>query len=100
MVNLEQFIVCSESYFFHLIKLTFNGTQVCPDGLHGFRYLKIYLDAVDSDGGITQAHGTVKITLLSLDYTTFLGTPETYKGCFESLDKQLKQVINFTKQRL
>ena len=30
-----------------------NGSKICSDGLHGFRYLKLYLDALDSDFPIT-----------------------------------------------
>ncbi|MFC1418052.1 alpha-L-rhamnosidase-related protein [Streptacidiphilus cavernicola] len=68
-----------------------SGSKVCADGLHGFRYLKISLDALAADAPIDQAFGTVKINGVSLDFTPFLGTPSSYTGWFESSDKQLNQ---------
>ena len=67
------------------------GTQVCSDGLHGFRYLKIYLDALGSDSPITQAYGMVEIESIALNYTGFLGEPDTYQGWFECSDDQLNR---------
>lgn len=66
-----------------------NGSQVCSDGLHGFRYIKIYLDALESDAPITSAHGTVNISLVYLEYSAFLATPETFTGWFECSDIEL-----------
>ncbi|MEA5365745.1 alpha-L-rhamnosidase C-terminal domain-containing protein [Amycolatopsis sp., V23-08] len=68
-----------------------SGTQVCADGLRGFRYLRISLDALASDAPLTQASGEVRITGVSLDFTPFLGTPSTYKGWFESSDDALNR---------
>lgn len=68
-----------------------DGTKVCADGLHGFRYLKISLDALAADAPDTQAYGTVKIKGISLDFTAYLGTPSSYKGYFQSSDDQLNQ---------
>jgi len=68
-----------------------DGTKVCADGLHGFRYLKISLDALAADAPDTQAFGTVKISAVSLDFTAYLGTPSSYQGWFESSDDQLNQ---------
>jgi hypothetical protein len=68
-----------------------DGTKVCADGLHGFRYLKISLDALAADAPDTQPYGTVKIAGISLDFTPYLGTPATYQGWFESSDPQLNQ---------
>jgi hypothetical protein len=68
-----------------------DGTKVCADGLHGFRYLKISLDALPSDAPDTAAFGTVRISGISLDFTPYLGTPDTYKGWFESSDDQLNR---------
>ncbi|WP_204249304.1 discoidin domain-containing protein [Frondihabitans sp. PAMC 28766] len=68
-----------------------DGTKVCSDGLHGFRYLKISLDALASDAPDTQAFGTVKISGVSLDFTPYLGTVSSYKGNFESSDATLNQ---------
>jgi len=68
-----------------------HGTQVCDDGLHGFRYLKITLAALASDAPYTANDGTVRISGVSLDFTAYLGTPSTYKGWFLSSDNQLNQ---------
>jgi hypothetical protein len=68
-----------------------DGSKVCADGLHGFRYLKISLDALPSDAPDTSAFGTVRISGISLDFTAYLGTPDTYRGWFESSDPQLNQ---------
>jgi hypothetical protein len=83
------------------------GNQVCADGLHGFRYVKIYLDALEADSPYTTSYGQVEIDSLSLDFTGFLGTPDvsantchrmtttniiqTFTGWFESSDDQLNQ---------
>jgi hypothetical protein len=68
-----------------------DGTKVCADGLHGFRYVKISLDALAADAPDTQPYGTVKIDDVSLDFTPYLGTPASYQGWFESSDTQLNQ---------
>jgi hypothetical protein len=68
-----------------------NGTKVCADGLHGFRYVKISLDALESDSPYTTAYGTVSIKSISLNWSAFLGTPDTFTGWFECSDKQLTQ---------
>ncbi|MFJ1761738.1 alpha-L-rhamnosidase C-terminal domain-containing protein [Amycolatopsis sp. NPDC088138] len=68
-----------------------SGTQVCADGLRGFRYLRISLDALASDAPLTQASGEVRINGVSLDFTPFLGTPSTYRGWFESSDDALNR---------
>lgn len=68
-----------------------DGTKVCADGLHGFRYLKISLDALAKDAPNTQPYGTVKISGVSVDFTAYVGTPYTYSGWFESSDEELNQ---------
>ena len=68
-----------------------HGDQVCHDGLHGFRYLSLYLDALDSDAPYTQSNGSISITSISLQYTGFLNTASTYQGWFECSDDQLNQ---------
>ena len=65
--------------------------QVCADGLHGFRYVSIVLDALDTDSPYTQPNGTISISSVSLQYTGFLGTESTYQGWFECSDTQLNQ---------
>jgi hypothetical protein len=68
-----------------------DGTQVCDDGLHGFRYLRITLASLASDAPYTQDYGTVRISGVSLDFTAYLGTPSTYKGWFLSSDTALNK---------
>jgi hypothetical protein len=68
-----------------------HGIQVCADGLHGFRYVKIYLDALTSDSPYTEASGEVSIDSVSLRYSALLGTPDTFTGWFECSDEQLNQ---------
>ncbi|GKT51612.1 uncharacterized protein ColSpa_11793 [Colletotrichum spaethianum] len=63
--------------------------QVCADGLHGFRYLRIYLDALPSDAPHTVPYGRVEISNLSLALSAFHGTPDTYQGWFECSDEEL-----------
>lgn len=67
-----------------------NG-KVCADGLHGFRYLKISLDALPGDAPDAQPYGEVDVNGISLDFTAYLGTPDTYLGWFDSSDPQLNQ---------
>jgi hypothetical protein len=64
---------------------------VCVDGLHGFRYVKVYLDALPSDAPYTSSYGQVSIDSVSLNFSGFLGTPDTFTGWFESSDDQLNQ---------
>lgn len=64
---------------------------MCADGLHGFRYMSITLNALESDAPFTSAIGEVNISSVSLNYTAFLGTPDTFTGWFESSDSQLNQ---------
>jgi hypothetical protein len=68
-----------------------DGAKVCADGLHGFRYLKISLDALAADAPDTVGYGTVRIAGISLNFTPYLGTPASYQGWFESSDQQLNQ---------
>ncbi len=68
-----------------------DGTKVCADGLHGFRYVKISLDALASDAPDTTAYGTVRISGVHLLFTPYLGTPATYKGWFRSSDDDLNR---------
>jgi hypothetical protein len=67
------------------------GSKVCSDGLHGFRYLKIYVDALSTDSPETSATGTVSISDVFLNFTAFLGTPDTFTGWFECSDTTLNQ---------
>ncbi|KAI1144399.1 glycoside hydrolase family 78 protein [Hypoxylon sp. FL0543] len=67
------------------------GTQVCSDGLHGFRYLKIELDALAEDAPYTSPYGEVAINAVGLQWSGYLGTPDTYTGWFECSDADLTQ---------
>lgn len=67
------------------------GSQVCADGLHGFRYLRITLQALPSDAPYTTAFGSVSIASLSLALSAYLGTPDTFTGFFECSDARLTQ---------
>ncbi|KAK8031908.1 hypothetical protein PG990_001642 [Apiospora arundinis] len=65
--------------------------QVCSDGLHGFRYVKILLDALPADAPHTTSYGHVAITSVSLEWSGYLGTPDTFTGWFECSDTNLTQ---------
>jgi hypothetical protein len=67
------------------------GSKVCAEGLHGFRYLKISLDALPGDAPEANPYGTVEIRRVTLDFTAFLGTPDTFKGTFLSSDANLNK---------
>ncbi|QKX61787.1 uncharacterized protein TRUGW13939_08943 [Talaromyces rugulosus] len=69
----------------------YNGIQVCADGLHAFRYVKISLDSISSDEPYTSNWGFVDIKSVSLNYTAYVGTPSSYSGWFECSDEQLNQ---------
>ncbi|KAF2796060.1 glycoside hydrolase family 78 protein [Melanomma pulvis-pyrius CBS 109.77] len=68
-----------------------NPNKVCADGLHGFRYMRIWLDALDADAPLVAANGEVRIQSVQLNYTAFLGTPQTFQGWFECEDEDLNQ---------
>lgn len=63
--------------------------KVCSDGFHGFRYLRITLQALDSDAPYTTGLGSVSIEAVSLAFSGFLGTPDTFTGWFECSDEDL-----------
>lgn len=63
--------------------------KVCSDGFHGFRYLRITLQALTSDAPYTTGFGSVSIDSVSLAYSGFLGTPDTFTGWFECSDAEL-----------
>ncbi len=53
--------------------------------------MKVYLDALPQDSPYTSSYGRVSIESMSLNFTGFLGTPDTFTGWFESSDDQLNQ---------
>ncbi|NEB79168.1 alpha-L-rhamnosidase, partial [Streptomyces sp. SID14478] len=67
------------------------GDKVFADGLHGFRYLKITLDALPSDAPAARPWGTVEVDSVSLEFTAYLGTPGTYRGWFLCSDDDLNR---------
>ncbi|EGR50306.1 glycoside hydrolase family 78, partial [Trichoderma reesei QM6a] len=66
-------------------------TKVCSDGLHGFRYVKIWLEALPSDAPLTSSLGFVSISSISLEWSAYLGTPPSFTGWFECSDQNLTQ---------
>ncbi len=68
-----------------------SGGKVYADGLHGFRYLQISLDALPSDAPAAQPWGTVSIDAVWLEFTAYVGTPESYGGWFLSSDDDLNR---------
>ncbi|KAJ5554257.1 hypothetical protein N7513_004216 [Penicillium frequentans] len=67
------------------------NNQVCSDGVHGFRYMKIWLDALESDSPYTHPYGSVSISSIELEWSAYLGTPDTFTGWFECSDEDLTQ---------
>lgn len=65
--------------------------KVCSDGFHGFRYLRISLQALDEDAPYTTGLGSVSLSSVKLQYSGFSGTPDTFKGYFESSNETLNQ---------
>ena len=68
-----------------------SGTQVYAEGLHGFRYLKITLDALASDAPAALPYGQVAVDSVALEFTAYLGTPESYRGWFLCSDEDLNR---------
>lgn len=68
-----------------------HDSKVCADGLHGFRYVRIWLEALPEDAPYTTSLGQVAISSASLTYSGFLGTPDTFTGWFECSDEDLNQ---------
>lgn len=64
---------------------------MCSDGLHGFRYLKITLDALEGDAPYTQSYGSVSISSVELEWKAYWGTRDTFTGWFECSDEDLTQ---------
>lgn len=53
--------------------------------------MKIYLDSLPADSPITTSFGSVTIEGLSLEYSGFLGHPDTFTGWIETSDEDLNQ---------
>lgn len=65
--------------------------KVCSDGFHGFRYLRISLQALDEDAPHTTGFGNVSLSGVRLAYSGFIGTPDTFTGYFECSNETLNQ---------
>lgn len=65
--------------------------KVCSDGFHGFRYLRISLQALDEDAPHTTGFGSISISGIRLAYSGFLGTPDRFKGYFECSNETYTQ---------
>ncbi|MFN8537617.1 MAG: alpha-L-rhamnosidase C-terminal domain-containing protein [Thermomicrobiales bacterium] len=72
-----------------------NGCQfaghVCADGLRGFRYVRIALAVKPGDEQYAASAGAVEIDYVRVNYTPYLGTPDTYRGWFLSSDDTLNR---------
>jgi hypothetical protein len=68
-----------------------SGQQVYAEGLHGFRYVKITLDALPTDAPAATPYGTVAIDAVSLDWGAYFGTPQNYAGWFLCSDDDLNR---------
>ncbi len=66
-----------------------SGQQVHADGLRGFRYLKITLDALPADAPAALPYGTVAVDNVVIAFTGYLGTPQSYGGWFLCSDADL-----------
>lgn len=66
--------------------------KVCSDGFHGFRYLRISLQALEEDVPYTTGFGSVSLTGVRLAYSGFIGTPDTFTGYFECSNEELNQL--------
>lgn len=53
--------------------------------------MRITLEALAQDAPYTSSFGSVSISSLSLEWTAFLGTPDTFTGWFECSDDDLTQ---------
>lgn len=67
------------------------GDQVYSEGLHGYRYVKITLDALPTDAPAALPYGTVAIDSVSIDFTGYIGTPKSYGGWFLCSDEELNR---------
>lgn len=70
------------------------GDLVCTDGLRGFRYVRIYLAQTPGAEAHSSPSGWVELAPggVTLAFTAYVGTPETYKGHFVSSDDLLNRI--------
>ena len=53
--------------------------------------MKVYMDALPADSPFTTPYGSVTINSMSLNYSGFLGTPDTFTGWIQTSDEDLNQ---------
>ncbi|UNI18472.1 hypothetical protein JDV02_004740 [Purpureocillium takamizusanense] len=87
----DQIAVKNEAYTWKDLHGCQFGRQVCSDGLHGFRYVKIWLDALPEDAPYTSPVGSISISSVTLEWSAYLGTPDTFTGWFECSNEKLTQ---------
>lgn len=68
-----------------------HGDRVCSEGVRAFRYTRVYLGTAVGDGAHTGDFGHVDVDAVALEFTPFLGTPDTYDGWFLSSDDLLNR---------
>lgn len=68
------------------------GTTVCADGLRAFRYMRVYIGQTPGAEAHSAPTGWVQFSAISLDFTPYLGTTDTYKGHFLSNDDLLNRI--------
>jgi hypothetical protein len=91
LTSLQQVAVRNINYTWTDLHGCEEDTKVCSDGLHGFRYVKIWLEALPSDAPLTSSLGFVSISSISLEWSAYLGTPPSFTGWFECSDQNLTQ---------
>jgi hypothetical protein len=65
--------------------------HVCAEGLRAFRYIRIALAVKPGDEPYAAKSGSVEIDYVRLNFTPYLGTPDTYRGWFLSSDDTLNR---------
>ena len=68
------------------------GTQVCATGIRGFRYVRMFIDQEPGAESHSALDGWIEFNSLHLNFTPYLGTPDTYKGHFLSSDNLLNRI--------
>ncbi|KAJ6438159.1 alpha-L-rhamnosidase A [Purpureocillium lavendulum] len=88
----DQIAVQNEPYTWRdLLGCQFEQQKVCSDGLHGFRYVKLWLEGLPSDAPYISSTGSIAISSVRLEWSAFLGTPESFTGWFECSNEELTQ---------
>ncbi|KZV86537.1 alpha-L-rhamnosidase [Exidia glandulosa HHB12029] len=69
-------------------------SAVCADGLRGFRYVRIYIGQTPGSEAHSSASGWVDLAPqgVTVAFSPYLGTPDTYKGHFLCSDELLNRI--------